>query len=201
MSQSNLSFKISPMCVGDIAAAVEIEKAAFGLELPIRDYYYELEQNQLAHYFVLHVLPAQRGQDQSAPSSFNAASLIGLAGFWLIGRSAHIMTLAIQDCWRGMGLGEWLLLALVMNGQALGATTATLEVRPSNQIAISLYKKYNFQEVGRRTAYYSDNGEDALILTTPSITLADYQALLTQRQHQLTKRLEQIRVDNISLLG
>jgi ribosomal-protein-alanine N-acetyltransferase len=119
---------------------------------------------------------------------------IGLAGFWLIGSSIHIMTIAIQPGWQGLGLGEWLLLNLIGQGQSLGGRSATLEVRPSNHRAISLYQKYGFGEVGRRIAYYGDNGEDALILSTPSIEVPEYQAVLAQQQSHVIKRLNQKQV-------
>lgn len=185
------------MHVDDIDTATAIEEAAFGYGLPPRDYHYELERNQLAHYFVLLVHPARLGLDQAVTQATGSDFIIGLGGFWLIDDSAHIMTIAVRPRWRGLGLGEWLLLTLLKEGQSLGAEYATLEVRPSNRAAISLYQKYRFQEVGRRTAYYSDNGEDALILTTPSIVLTDYKVLLIQRKQQLTKHLGQIQVDKI----
>jgi ribosomal-protein-alanine acetyltransferase len=189
------------MHVDDIDTATAIEEAAFGCELPQRDYHYELERNLLAHYFVLHVHPARLGLDQAATHPARSDLIIGLGGFWLIGDSVHIMTIAVWPRWRGLGLGEWLLLTLLKEGRSLGADYATLEVRPSNRVAISLYQKYRFQEVGRRTAYYSDNGEDALILTTPSIVLTDYKVLLIQRQQQLTRHLGQIQVDKIGHTG
>jgi ribosomal-protein-alanine N-acetyltransferase len=45
----------------------------------------------------------------------------------------------------------------------------TLEVAVSNRAAQRLYAKYGFDVVGRRKAYYSDTGEDALIMTTPPL--------------------------------
>ena len=45
-----------------------------------------------------------------------------------------------------------------------GATAMTLEVRPSNAPALALYHHFDFEEVGRRKGYYSDNGEDAIIM-------------------------------------
>ena len=105
---------------------------------------------------------------------------------------AHISTIAVHPDWRGLGLGEWLLLALLEAGQVLGAETATLEVRPSNEPALALYQKYQFEEVGRRPRYYSDNDEDALIFTTPPLALPDYQAMLAQRKIALFERLLKI---------
>ena len=48
----------------------------------------------------------------------------------------------------------------------LGARVATLEVRLSNEAARLLYGRFGFRPVGVRPRYYSDNGEDALIMTT-----------------------------------
>ena len=50
----------------------------------------------------------------------------------------------------------------------------------SNSVAIELYRKYGFQEVGLRRRYYSDNGEDAVIMTTPPVRSDDYQAHFTR---------------------
>ena len=57
-----------------------------------------------------------------------------------------------------------LLVALLDQAMTLGAKYATLEVRPSNIVAQNLYRKYQFREQGRKRRYYSDNGEDALIM-------------------------------------
>jgi ribosomal-protein-alanine N-acetyltransferase len=48
----------------------------------------------------------------------------------------------------------------------LGARVATLEVRLTNEPARLLYGRFGFRPVGVRPRYYSDNGEDALIMTT-----------------------------------
>ena len=68
-------------------------------------------------------------------------------------------------------------------------------MRPSNHAAISLYKKYYFEEVGRRAAYYQNTGEDALIFTTPTLHSQDYQVVLNQQKEYLLKRLVQIKMD------
>ena len=62
-----------------------------------------------------------------------------------------------------------MLLALLDLSRSRGAHEATLEVRPSNMPARRLYEKYGFKVVGTRTRYYSDDNEDALIMTTPSL--------------------------------
>ncbi len=184
MSQPRLPFKVDAMAMADIDAVVSIERAAYSTSPPKRNYTHELQNNRLAHYLVLRIAERER--------------VIGVAGYWLIANEAHIITIATPPPLQRLGLGEWLLLNLVGHAQAQQAATATLEVRPSNRPAISLYKKYGFQEVGRRTAYYSDNGEDALIFTTPALLSPYFQDLLAQRKTTLLPRLARLPADRIN---
>jgi ribosomal-protein-alanine N-acetyltransferase len=77
-----------------------------------------------------------------------------------------VTTFAVDPRWRRRGIGERLLLGLLDIAVARRAREATLEVRLSNMPARRLYEKYGFRPVGIRPRYYSDNGEDALIMTT-----------------------------------
>jgi ribosomal-protein-alanine N-acetyltransferase len=200
VSQLILPFSVEPMTLADIPAVVAIEHVSYSMTWPARAYDYELQYNDLAHYFVLRTSLPQPPLEASKQSSDQSevkkripgslfSTIIGLAGFWLMADEAHISTIAVHPDWRGLGLGEWLLLNLLETAQTLQARTATLEVRPSNQTALALYQKYHFEQVGRRPRYYSDNDEDALILTTPPLTLPDYQAMLAQRHKALLQRL------------
>jgi ribosomal-protein-alanine N-acetyltransferase len=72
-----------------------------------------------------------------------------------------------------------------------------LEVRVSNKIAQALYNKYAFEQVGRRKAYYQDNREDALILTTPDLDTPGYQDLMQHYRRDLVQRLAQTPLDKI----
>jgi ribosomal-protein-alanine N-acetyltransferase len=165
----------------DIPAAIAVEQAAYLTPWPQKDYRHELEQNHLAHYLALRRAGPGHSEDQ-------AAGLIGLAGFWLIAGEIHITTIAIEPRWKGRGLGERLLIGLLEQGEALGGTVATLEVRPSNRAALSLYRKYSFQEVGQRPDYYP-NHETALIMTTPPLASPEYRALLDHNKAKLVARL------------
>lgn len=207
--QSALPFTIEPMTLADLPAVIAIERASYAMNWPMHAFEYELQYNQFAHYFVLHTsLPhpplgpsssqladnPQPGSQSPVPGLAAAENsiIIGLAGFWLMADEAHVSTIAVQPEWRGLGLGEWLLLHLLKTSQALGAVVATLEVRPSNHPALALYQKYGFEQVGRRPRYYSDNDEDALILTTPALALPDYQAMLARHKVALFQRLAKI---------
>src|SRR5204863_3196741 len=92
--------------------------------------------------------------------------IVAYAGMWLMVDEAHIITFAVDPAWRRQRIGERLLLALVDLARDAGAHEATLEVRLSNLPARRLYEKFGFRPVGLRPHYYSDNGEDALIMTT-----------------------------------
>jgi ribosomal-protein-alanine N-acetyltransferase len=144
---------VDRMKVEDLPGVHEIERASFSTPWPAHAYRHELENNRLAHYIVA------RCGDQIA----------GFAGMWLLVDEAHVTTFATRPEWRRQGIGERLLLALLDLSAARGAHEATLEVRPSNMPARRLYEKYGFKVVGTRTRYYSDNNEDALIMTTDAL--------------------------------
>jgi ribosomal-protein-alanine N-acetyltransferase len=81
----------------------------------------------------------------------------------------HILNICVHPHWRGRRLGRTLLRQLLALGQEQGADTAFLEVRPSNEAAIALYRSEGFCEVGRRRGYYPANTgkEDAIIMARP----------------------------------
>jgi ribosomal-protein-alanine N-acetyltransferase len=203
-----LHLAVEPMRPAHIAAVMDIEREAFSLPWPERAYRHELTQNDFAHYYALFRRPVPQ-----PPVSLSAwqrlrqvvlrwpdASpdpMLGYAGFWLMYDEAHISTLAVRAECRRHGLGELLLVVLLEEGQRLGALRATLEVRVSNAAAQSLYAKYGFEQVGRRKAYYNDNREDALILTTPDFASPVYQDLLEDRRRGLLRRLDPTLLDKI----
>ena len=90
--------------------------------------------------------------------------VIGYAGMWLILDEAHITNLAVHPDYRQRGIGRSLMQELENKAVLHGAGSMTLEVRPSNNIAKGLYSSLGFSQEGRRRGYYSDTGEDALIM-------------------------------------
>jgi ribosomal-protein-alanine N-acetyltransferase len=138
------------MRLEDLPAVHRIEKASFTSPWPEHAYQSELESNRLAHYLVARV-------DEQ---------VVGYGGMWLMVDEAHITTFAVHPAWRRQHIGERLLLAFLDLAIDRGAHEATLEVRLSNLAARRLYEKYGFRPVGLRPRYYSDDHEDALIMTT-----------------------------------
>lgn len=117
------------------------------------------------------------------------APVVGYGGFWLMVDEAHISTIASHPQWRGRGIGELLLMTMVDGAVEMGARFVTLEVRVSNAVAQALYRKYDFEQVGIRRGYYSDNREDALIMTTPRITTDKFRLRFQELKASLFERL------------
>jgi ribosomal-protein-alanine N-acetyltransferase len=148
-----LKLRIVPMRIDDLPAIHAIERASFDSPWPADAYRSELETNRLAQYLV-----ASAGD-----------AIVAYSGMWLMVDEAHIITFAVHPAWRRQRIGERLLLALLDLARDAGAHEATLEVRLSNLPARRLYEKFGFRPVGLRPHYYSDNGEDALIMTTDQL--------------------------------
>ena len=100
--------------------------------------------------------------------------IAGYVSVWYQGEEAHITEIAVRESMRGNGIGELLLIGSLKAAVEYGSKVMTLEVRVSNFIAQRLYEKYDFKSVGIRKAYYSDNREDAAIMTTSPIDTDDY---------------------------
>lgn len=136
------------MTLSDIPAIIAIEHEAFSSPWTAEAFHNELANNMFARYMVM----AYKGET------------IGYGGMWIIMDEAHITNIAIRSDFRGYGLGNRLLEELQRTAVFFGASRMTLEVRVSNELAQSLYRKYGFQPSGVRPRYYSDNDEDALIM-------------------------------------
>jgi len=119
--------------------------------------------------YIKHLFDHDRffGPDTTRPTG---EYIVGMAGFWIMVDEAHITTIATRYAYRRHGIGEWLLIAILDKAIELKANVVTLEVRVSNKPAQELYSKYTFKHVGLRRRYYTDNGEDALIMTTEMLT-------------------------------
>lgn len=79
---------------------------------------------------------------------------------------AHVLTIVVTDICRGQGLGKLLLQHMLDVAKEHKAETVLLEVRPSNKIAMRMYRQFGFNEVGVRSNYYpaQDGREDAIIM-------------------------------------
>ena len=187
------------MAAEDIAQILDIERESFPTMWPQTAYKRELS-NQIARYVVITEVrdapqppapPPRAGgligalrrivSTEAPPSSEH---LLGFIGIWLMVGEAHVVTVAVREQYRRMGIGERLLIASMEQALAYDQEVVTLEVRASNDAAQLLYEKYGFAKVGTRRRYYTDNNEDAVIMTTPEIASAAYRALFAHLRDQ-----------------
>jgi ribosomal-protein-alanine N-acetyltransferase len=152
---------VEPMSAKDIPAVHAIETASFPTPWPPYAFRQELETNRMARYIVVRA----------------GERVIAYAGIWLMVDEGHVTTFAVLPAYRRRGIGGLLLSELMDLTADLGAVVITLEVRLSNVSARKLYQQFGFRPVGVRPRYYSDDGEDALIMTTERLDAPDMQRL------------------------
>jgi ribosomal-protein-alanine N-acetyltransferase len=107
----------------------------------------------------------------------DGGEVVGFGGLLFIVDEAHIMNLAVAGDRQRQGIASALVSRLLTAAGDRGATGATLEVRASNRAALALYRRFRFEEAGRRPRYYP-NGEDAVIMWVHRIYRPDYQRFL-----------------------
>lgn len=139
---------IRKMTEKDIDEVLAIEREAFTTPWSRDAFVKEITENQLARYIVAE----KDGQ------------IVGFGGIWLILDEGHITNIAVAPNYRGQGIGNVLVKQLIKLCEELGIFRITLEVRRSNYIAQTLYKKHGFTECGIRPGYYADTKEDAIIM-------------------------------------
>ncbi len=186
--------------MGDVPQVNEIDRECFPTQWPTISFKRELLSNRLSRYLVVlekHNRPTELAEqlDQSGSRSgsrfperlrrffyidntsrsITNQRIVGIVGFWIMAGEAHISTIGVRQSYRRQGLGELLLISTIELAQTLNAQVITLEVRTSNSVAQALYEKYGFTKAGVRRGYYSDR-EDAVIMTTDTITSATFQS-------------------------
>lgn len=95
----------------------------------------------------------------------DSMDVVGYIGTYIVCDEAYITNVAVTTEYRGRKVGKELVLRAVDNAKKNGASFISLEVRPSNTPAVSLYKSLDFITDGIRPDFYRDPKEDALIMT------------------------------------
>ena len=90
--------------------------------------------------------------------------IVAYAGCWVLANEGHITNVAVDPDYQGQGLGRRLMNELTSRVKAMGVDSMTLEVRPSNTVAINLYTSLGFRSVGQRPKYYTNPVEAAEIM-------------------------------------
>ena len=132
----------------DVSAIEKIEKQCFSIPWSYESLYKDVVENGLAFYVIAEI----EGQ------------VCGYVGVWKILDEGHITNVAVAPEFRRKHIGRAMLETLIEVTAQAGIERYTLEVRESNQPAISLYEGLGFSVEGVRPGYYEDNGENALIM-------------------------------------
>lgn len=140
--------KVRLMREEDIERILAVEQASFTTPWTRDAFTNEITKNHFAYYVV-----AQLNDE-----------IVGYCGVWIIIDEAHITNIAVHPDYRGLKIGQSLMESIIGLAIVQGAVRMTLEVRESNTVAQSLYKKLGFVVTGKRKGYYTDNQEDALIM-------------------------------------
>lgn len=158
------------MEIKDLPEVTFIDEASFTPPWPERSYRFELNESQVSFMLVLEKLEEKevagfRGLLKQLLGTENTLELrpviVGYGGLWKIAEEAHISTIASHPNYRGNKYGEILLVNMLKKAIILAAEYIVLEVRVSNHVAQSLYKKYGFEIHGVKRNYYHHDKEDA----------------------------------------
>lgn len=203
-------YYVRPMRKEDVAHVSEIDREVFPTTWPPINYFQELK-NQLAHYIVVYKrLEEENCQPPNAsgaqsngfisriwrrlsgdgprPATSNQEYVVGFAGFWALADEVHIINIAVRESYRRRGIGEQLIIAMIEMAKEMKAKIITLEARVSNIPAQKLYTNFGFVQVGVRKAYYTDNKEDAVIMTTENISLPSFQKRFQELKQAHSKK-------------
>ncbi len=142
-----MDYKIVPMTKEHVAGIKKVDDSCFESPWSLKAFESELE-NPIAFYFV----------------AVKDDEVIGYCGYWWTFGEAQITNIAVSPEYRQKGIASALMDEMINHCREMDVLSITLEVRVSNNAAISMYEKYGFERVGLRPKYYN-NKEDALLMT------------------------------------
>lgn len=145
---------IRDMTERDLDAVRAIEETAYGSDAWSR----RTLEDELVNGFSRYVVA-------EAPNG----RVAGFAGVWFMRDQLHIVTIAVDPPFQRLGIAARLLLSCFDAALEAEMPSVVLEVRESNTNAQALYERFGFKRIGRLRKYYKDDGEDALVMETPSL--------------------------------
>lgn len=132
----------------DLEQVIEIDAQCFPVPWKIKDYSYELGDNDYAYLYVI--------EEEN--------HIVGYIDFWITFDVCQLAKIAVLPAYRGKHLARKLMDQMIKDADQKQCETISLEVRVSNQSAQKLYEAYDFITVNVRKKYYQDNGEDAYVM-------------------------------------
>jgi len=153
-----MNLNIRKMTVEDVPAVTALDQISFSLPWPERSFRFEVTDNPVSRCWVAEV----------------DGHVAGMIVAWLFVDEVHIATLATHPDFRRQGIAQKLLIHTLRYTYDEGALSSFLEVRESNLAAQEMYRKFGYENTGRRKQYYRDNGEDAILMTLSRIEVDRY---------------------------
>ena len=202
-----MDFTLRPMRSVDIPQLAEIEREAFPTTWPPTSFKRELENRvarylvafmrwrepadgpsddidaapllEVSKPWLQRLLGGVREMVKPPPELLNSQRdfIVGYVALWFVMDEAHITSIAVREDYRRLGLGELLMIGAIGLASVREANQVTLEARVSNFPAHALYGKYGFKKTGLRKGYYTDNREDALLMTADGILTPEYREM------------------------
>lgn len=213
-----MDFTLRPMRSDDISQLAEIEREAFPTTWPPTPFKRELDNKvarylvafmqwrepsegpsddtntapllEVPKPWLQRVLGGVRDMFTPPPEVVNSQQdfIAGYVALWFVVDEAHITSIAVREDYRRLGLGELLMMGAVELASAREANQVTLEVRISNFPAHALYEKFGFKRTGIRKGYYTDNREDAVLMTVEGILTPEYRQLYRKLVDDFSRR-------------
>jgi ribosomal-protein-alanine N-acetyltransferase len=149
-----MNLLIRKMTLEDIPIVIELDQISFSLPWPERSFRFEVTDNPASRCWVAEV----------------DKRVVGMLVAWLFVDEMHIATIATHPDFRRQGIARKLLSHTLLHAIKEGARSSFLEVRENNLVAQEMYRKFGFEEAGRRKRYYKDNGEDAILMNLGSLS-------------------------------
>ncbi|MCV2488454.1 ribosomal protein S18-alanine N-acetyltransferase [Geodermatophilus sp. YIM 151500] len=143
-----MSVRLRTMTVDDLPAVLPLEEDLFAPDTwSAAMYRDELVRTDTRHYLVAE----------------NGTGVVGWAGLIAYDDEAHVSTIGVARDRQGEGIGARLLDALLAEADRR-SPVVLLEVRADNDVALEMYRRRGFTEIGRRPRYYQPSGTDAVVM-------------------------------------
>ena len=159
-----LEIELSPMRRRHVRDVLSIERRVYPRPWSAALFFSEIAQKSSRYYLVAH----------------HRRRIVGYGGLMCQLDEGHITTLAVDPDFQHARVGSRVLHALASEARRRGMASLALEVRVANWQAQRLYSWFGFRPVGIRKNYYSETGEDALVMYIDDVQSDAYADRLTR---------------------
>lgn len=149
LAKPRVDIEIRQAFTGDLKGIMEIEETSFTTPWPRDVMVNEITANPFSEVMV----------------AVHGRKVVSFMICWVVDCERHLQNIATAPTWRSRGVARMLMDHLLDEAQKDAPSVIMLEVRELNREARALYLSLGFAETGRRKDYYSDTGEDAVIMS------------------------------------